>query len=181
MPNLKIFWIPSDVFIIQWKHPVIRCVPEKYGTKRKKDGGQRKKYGAQRKKYGAQSKYRQKRQAADEPNDSAVKVDDIELENSDKDNLKLSFKIALNLTGLENFEKEKREVGNKKGFRTLSYDDYEGKILVINGLFFIFSLFWLVNKRLFLWQKTIKFQILFSSHYQINYKPFFRPIYSTCK
>ena len=53
------------------------------------------------------------------------------MENSDRDNLKLRFKIALNLTGLENSEKVKREVGNKKGFRTLSYDDYGGKILVI--------------------------------------------------
>ena len=44
----------------------------------------------------------------------------------------LRFKIALNLTGLENSEKVKRDVGNKKGFRTLSYDDYGGKILVIH-------------------------------------------------
>ena len=46
--------------------------------------------------------------------------------------MKLRFKIALNLTGLENSEKAKREIGNKKGFRTLSYDDYGGKILVIH-------------------------------------------------
>ena len=97
-----------DVFIIQWKNPVIRCVPKE--------------------KYGAPRKYRQKRQAVDERKDSAVKVDDIELENSDKPNLKLRFKIALNLTGLENSE---RDVGNKKGFRTLSYNDYGGKILII--------------------------------------------------
>ena len=95
-------------------------------------------------------KNRHKRQAADELEDSAVKVDDIELETSDKDNLKLSFKIALNLTGLANSKKKNKEVGNKQGFRTLSFDDYEGKFLVNKGLFFIFPLFRLVNKRLFL-------------------------------
>ena len=106
-------------------HPSVPKFPKKrYGAKRKT-------YGAQRKRYRAPRKYRQKRQAADEPKHSAVKVDDIELENSNKDNLKLSFKTALNLTGLTNSERKKREVGNKRGFRTLSYDDYEGKILVI--------------------------------------------------
>jgi hypothetical protein len=30
----------------------------------------------------------------------------------------------------------KGDVGNKKGFRTLSYDDYEGKILVFVVLHF---------------------------------------------
>ena len=53
------------------------------------------------------------------------------MENSDRANLKLRFKIALNLTSLENSEKVERDVGNKKGFRTLSYNDYGGKILVI--------------------------------------------------
>ena len=115
-----------NVFIIQWKNPVLRCVPEE-------------KYGGRRKKYGAPRKYREKRQAVDERKDSAVKVDDIELENSDRANFKLRFKIALNLTGLENSEKVKKEVGNKKGFRTLSYDDYGGKILVIRcSSFFTF-------------------------------------------
>ena len=111
-------WILWDVFIIQWKNPVLRCVPKE-------------KYGARRKKYGPPRKYREKREAAEERKDSAVKVDDIELENSDRANLKLRFKIALNLTGLENSEKVERDVGNKKGFRTLSYNDYGGKMLVI--------------------------------------------------
>ena len=73
--------------------------------------------------------------------DSTVKVDDIELENSDLEDLKLSFKIDLNLTGLANSERKKREVGNKQGFRTLAYDDYEGKILVIccPSIFFPFN------------------------------------------
>ena len=53
------------------------------------------------------------------------------MDSAAKDNLKLSFKIDLNLTGLANSERKKREVGNKQGFRTLSYEDYEGKILVI--------------------------------------------------
>ena len=63
--------------------------------------------------------------------DSTVKVDDIELENSDLEDLKLSFKIPLNLTGLANSERKKREVG-----RTPSYDDYEGNLLSFN--FFLF-------------------------------------------
>ena len=121
-------WILWDVFIIQWKNPVLRCVPKE-------------KYGARRKKYGPPRKYREKREAAEERKDSAVKVDDIELENYDKDNLKLSFKIDFNLTGLANSKRKKREVGNEQGFRTPSYDDYEGKILVIccPSIFFPFN------------------------------------------